>query len=87
VIGDALGIGDELEAEMARHVENYRCEWKATIDDPDRMRRFRTFVNSDEPDPNVVFVPERAQVRPAFPDEKPQPVLLTVGPPRREELP
>ncbi|MGQ0521148.1 MAG: nitrite reductase large subunit NirB [Actinomycetota bacterium] len=70
VVDDILGIGAELEADMERHVAEYRCEWKTTIDDPEKMRRFRTFVNSDEPDPNVVFVPERGQRRPAFPSEK-----------------
>jgi nitrite reductase (NADH) large subunit len=79
VIDDALGICDELEADMARHVETYECEWKATIDDPERMERFRTFVNSDEPDPNVVFVTERGQPRPAYLHEKPDPTLLTIG--------
>ena len=70
VIDDVLGIADELEADMAHHVATYECEWKATIDDPEKVRRFRTFVNADEPDPNVVFVPLRGQVRPAFPIEK-----------------
>jgi len=32
--------------EMARHVATYECEWKATIEDPKRVRRFRTFVNA-----------------------------------------
>jgi len=80
VIDDALGICDELEAEMARHVATYECEWKATIDDPERVKRFRTFVNSDQVDPNVVFVTERGQPRPARPGvEKPDPVLLAGG--------
>ncbi len=70
VVDDILGIGADLEADMERHVAEYRCEWRTTIDDPEKMRRFRTFVNSDEPDPNVVFVPERGQRRPAFPSEK-----------------
>jgi nitrite reductase (NADH) large subunit len=70
-VDDVLGIGAELDAAMARHVDTYECEWKATIDSPERMARFRTFVNSDEPDPNVVFVTERGQPRPARPDEKP----------------
>ena len=70
VVDDVLGIAGELETDMARHVESYRCEWKATIEDPEKMRRFRTFVNSDEPDPNVVFIQQRGQVRPAFPHEK-----------------
>ena len=79
IIDDALGICAELEAEMANHVATYECEWKATIDDPERVKRFRIFVNSDEVDPNVVFVPERGQPRPARPDEKPDPALLAAG--------
>ena len=43
------------------------------------LRRFRTFVNSDEADPNVVFLPERGQHRPAFVHEKVDPELLTIG--------
>ncbi len=70
VIDDALGLCDELEADMANHVATYECEWKATIADPERMKRFRSFVNSDEIDPSVVMVPERDQVRPATFDEK-----------------
>ena len=36
----------------------------------DRLARFVTFVNApDEPDPTVVFVRERDQIRPARPDE------------------
>ncbi|MEN3314209.1 MAG: nitrite reductase large subunit [Acidimicrobiaceae bacterium] len=77
VIDDALGLCAELEADMARHVATYECEWKATIDDPDRVARFRTFVNSDDIDPNVVFVPERNQHRPAYLHEKPDPALST----------
>ena len=47
VVDDCLGLCAEFEADMARHVAGYRCEWKATIEDPERMARFRTFVNSD----------------------------------------
>jgi nitrite reductase (NADH) large subunit len=74
IIDDSLGICAELEAEMERHVATYECEWKATVDDPDRMRRFRSFVNDDRPDPSIVTVPERAQRRPAYRHEKPIPV-------------
>jgi nitrite reductase (NADH) large subunit len=79
IIDDALGICAELEADMARHVETYECEWKAVVDDPERMERFRTFVNSDEDDPNVVFVTERGQIRPAYLHEKQDPALLAIG--------
>src|SRR5947209_1625221 len=47
IVDDALGIGDELEAEMQRFVDTYRCEWKVTIDDPVKAARFRTFVNAE----------------------------------------
>ncbi len=33
------------------------------------MKRFRTFVNSNEKDPTVVFVEEREQIRPATEEE------------------
>ncbi|MDQ3898737.1 MAG: nitrite reductase large subunit NirB [Actinomycetota bacterium] len=79
VIDDVLGICAELEADMARHVETYECEWKAVVDDPERLERFRTFVNADDPDPNVVFVTERGQPRPAYLHEKPDPSLLAIG--------
>ena len=43
----------------------YRDEWAATINDPERLRRFVSFVNApDAPDPSVGFVPERDQVKP-----------------------
>jgi len=76
VVDDCLGLAHELEAAMERHVVGYRCEWKATIEDPQRMARFRTFINAEETDPNVVFITERGQPRPAYAHEKPDPALL-----------
>jgi nitrite reductase (NADH) large subunit len=76
IIDDSLGLCAELEAEMQRHVATYECEWKATIEDPERVRRFRSFVNDDRPDPSIVMVPERSQRRPAYPHEKDEPVEL-----------
>jgi nitrite reductase (NADH) large subunit len=70
IIDDKLGICDELEKEMARVVNTYQCEWKTTIGDPEKMKRFRHFINSDEKDNNVVFVQEREQIRPATPEEQ-----------------
>jgi nitrite reductase (NADH) large subunit len=70
IIDDRLGICAELEAEMAHVVTSYQCEWKTTVDDAAKVRSFRAFVNSDAPDPNVVFVKERAQHRPATWTEK-----------------
>jgi nitrite reductase (NADH) large subunit len=70
VVDDALGIAVELEAEMKNVVDTYQCEWKTTLDDPERLKMFRTFVNSDAPDPSIVRVPLRQQHRPATFDER-----------------
>mgnify|MGYP000087714914 CR=1 FL=1 len=70
VCEDKLGIAAELEAEMQHLVDTYECEWKKAITDPATLRRFRTFVNSDAGDNNVVFVEERGQIRPASEEER-----------------
>jgi nitrite reductase (NADH) large subunit len=78
VVEDSLGIAEDLERAMATHVDNYEDEWAATLADPDRLRRFRSFVNEPTtPDPSVVQVLEREQPRPARPDEVAGPVLLS----------
>ncbi|HZG02870.1 MAG TPA: nitrite reductase large subunit NirB [Streptomyces sp.] len=65
VVHDSLGLCDELEAMMAEHVANYRDEWAETLNDPERLRRFVSFVNAPgAPDPSVRFVPEREQIKP-----------------------
>jgi nitrite reductase (NADH) large subunit len=61
ILEDSLGIGDELEQEMARVVESYQCEWQTTLNDPQRLALFRSFVNSDQPDEAV----QRKAARPA----------------------
>jgi nitrite reductase (NADH) large subunit len=66
IVDDELGIAAELEAEMARLVGAYQCEWRATLEDPKKLERFRSFVNSDQPDPELVYVRERGQRRPAL---------------------
>jgi nitrite reductase (NADH) large subunit len=70
VCRDSLGIGAELEADMARVLAGYECEWKKAVEDPVTRRRFRHFVNSDAGDSNVVFVRERSQIRPATAAER-----------------
>jgi nitrite reductase (NADH) large subunit len=55
---------------MAHVVGTYKCEWKDALEDPEKLARFRTFVNSPAPDPSLAFVRERAQHRPAHPHEK-----------------
>jgi len=70
VIEDRLGICAELEADMARIVGSYQCEWKTTVESPEKVRAFRSFLNSDQPDPSLAFVRERDQHRPASWTEK-----------------
>src|SRR3546814_17481159 len=70
VIDDSLGLGAELEAEMARVIGSYQDEWNTAINDPETLKRFRTFVNNESGDDNVVFVEERGQIRPARDDER-----------------
>ncbi|HVT37125.1 MAG TPA: nitrite reductase large subunit NirB, partial [Nevskiaceae bacterium] len=65
VCEDKLGIAASLESEMAHVIATYECEWKKAINDPQTLKRFRHFVNSDATDDNVLFVQERGQIRPA----------------------
>ena len=69
VIDDTLGLAADLEAEMTHVVGTYECEWKATIEDEEKLKRFRTFVNSEQADDSLVFVRERGQRRPAVVSE------------------
>lgn len=56
VCEDSLGLAGEFEAAMERHVQNYKCEWKGVLDDPDKLSRFVSFVNApDEVDSTVEF--------------------------------
>lgn len=65
VINDKLKINQELEDHMASLVDSYQCEWKATINNPEKLKRFKHFINSDEQDSQVKFVTERGQIKPA----------------------
>ncbi len=76
VVHDSLGLCDELEALMAAHVASYRDEWAETVNDPERLARFVSFVNApDVPDPTIKFLSERNQIKPDLP-------LLSIGPVR-----
>nr|WP_308204566.1 nitrite reductase large subunit NirB [Frankia sp. R82] len=67
LVDDALGIADELDAAMDRHVATYHDEWAGVLEDPERLRRFASFVNApDTPDPGITFVTERGQPRPVL---------------------
>jgi nitrite reductase (NADH) large subunit len=70
LVEDSLGICADLEADMAKHVATYADEWAATIADPEKLKRFVSFVNAPNvPDPTITFVDERGQIRPTLPGE------------------
>ncbi|MFI3198815.1 MAG: nitrite reductase large subunit NirB [Methylococcaceae bacterium] len=70
VIEDKLGLCEQLEQQMQLVIDTYQCEWKTTIEDESKLKRFRHFVNSEQTDDNVVFVEERGQIRPADEQER-----------------
>lgn len=56
VCEDSLGIGAELEADMARHVAGYKDEWAGVLEDEEKLGRFVSFVNAPaEADPTIAF--------------------------------
>ncbi|MBO0609608.1 nitrite reductase large subunit NirB [Myceligenerans salitolerans] len=71
VMEDSLGICADLDAAMADHVASYEDEWRAVLEDPEKLRRFTSFVNApEETDPNLAYVAERGQHRPATDAER-----------------
>ena len=69
IIDDSLGLANELEAQMQHVVDQYECEWANALNDPEKLKRFRTFVNQQGGDPDIQFVEERGQRRPVRADE------------------
>ncbi|MFI7573334.1 nitrite reductase large subunit NirB [Micromonospora sp. NPDC049497] len=66
IVDDSLGLCADLDEAMARHVATYSDEWRDVLEDPDRLRRFTSFVNApDVPDPSITFTEERGQPVPA----------------------
>jgi nitrite reductase (NADH) large subunit len=66
IMDDTLGICADLDDAMSAHVDGYVDEWRATLEDPAKLRKFASFVNApDTPDPDLAYVSERGQRRPA----------------------
>jgi nitrite reductase (NADH) large subunit len=65
VLDDSLGIGEELERQMQHVIDTYECEWAGALADPDKLKRFRSYVNDSRPDPDIIVTEERGQLRPA----------------------
>lgn len=64
IIEDKLGICAELEQQMAYLVESYQCEWATTLQNPQRLKQFKHFINSDDCDNGVQFELQREQRQP-----------------------
>lgn len=60
VCEDSLGLAEEFEAAMARHVANYKCEWRGVLEDPDKLSRFVSFVNAPDAVDSTVAFTDRA---------------------------
>ncbi len=72
IIEDKLGIGEELERQMNYLVDTYQCEWKTTLENPEKLKRFRHFVNEEIGDDQLSYIYERGQRRPATAAEREQ---------------
>jgi len=56
---------------MAQHIGGYEDEWAATLKDPAKLAKFAAFVNAPETaDPDLLYIEERGQRRPATADER-----------------
>jgi len=64
VINDSLGINDQLEADMQHIVDTYKCEWKETVNNPEKLKLFHHYANAEGNDP-VKLVQVRGQIQPA----------------------
>jgi len=65
IVNDSLGIGEELERDMATLIDNYHCEWKKVVETPELRKKFKHFINDQEQDPTLEFVDMRGQKCPA----------------------
>ena len=70
VLDDKLTIAAELEEQMEAIVGTYQCEWKTTLESPEKLKRFSHFINSEKKDEAVQFVEVRDQIRPATKEER-----------------
>jgi nitrite reductase (NADH) large subunit len=66
IVNDSLGIAEELEKEMQYLVDNYQCEWKEAVENPEIRKRFNHFINApQEKDPTIQFETLREQKKAA----------------------
>ncbi len=65
IIEDSLGICAQLEKDLQHLVNTYKCEWKEAVQNPEKHKQFRHFINTNETDNTLQWVEERGQKRPA----------------------
>jgi nitrite reductase (NADH) large subunit len=70
IIEDKLGLADELESEMAHSIAQYQCEWKTTIESPEKLKRFQHFINSQALDSELAYQVKREQRMPITASKK-----------------
>lgn len=78
VIDDKLSIVAELEQDMSRVIDTYECEWKKTLNNPTRLKRFAHFINSPATDDRLVYEADRGQNRARIGEYVPADVIETV---------
>lgn len=66
IIDDKLGICADLERQMQKLVGTFFCEWKETINNPERRKFFQQFDNTSETVETVEVIKERDQQRPTY---------------------
>ncbi|MDP5254643.1 MULTISPECIES: nitrite reductase large subunit NirB [unclassified Vibrio] len=70
IINDSLGLAAELEQAMDETLGQYQCEWKTTLQSPEKLKHFQHFINSSERDSNLSFKTIREQKFPANPKDE-----------------
>lgn len=66
ILDDKLGICADMERQMEELVNSYYCEWKETIENPERRKYFEQFGNTTETVETVEVIKERDQSRPTY---------------------
>jgi len=84
IVNDSLGLGAELERDMQKLVDTYKCEWAEVVNDPERRAKFQHFANSPDDDPTISFVPARTQKHPVEWPEVVPPPMAAAGTERRK---
>jgi nitrite reductase (NADH) large subunit len=67
IIEDSLGICGELDSRMQHLVDTYHDEWAVVYNDPERKKKFKQFVNTEEnqtSEETIEFIEQRGQTRP-----------------------